>query len=77
MEQDRGEVSATADELCSPLQYALPNITQYVLEKLGERCAMVSFFLPICPLSIHHPKTKITIFPFSLPLWCQLRSSMV
>lgn len=29
-------------ELCAPLEYALPNITQYVLEKLGDRCAMVN-----------------------------------
>jgi len=29
---------------CSPLQYLFENITEYVLEKLGERCAVVSFF---------------------------------
>ena len=28
---------------CSPLQYEFKNITEYVLEKLGERCAVVNY----------------------------------
>uniref|UniRef100_A0A915MSN5 G-protein coupled receptors family 1 profile domain-containing protein n=1 Tax=Meloidogyne javanica TaxID=6303 RepID=A0A915MSN5_MELJA len=31
---------------CSPLQYLFENITEYVLEKLGERCAVSSIIVP-------------------------------
>ncbi|KAL7079320.1 hypothetical protein ACQ4LE_001149 [Meloidogyne hapla] len=31
---------------CSPLQYIFENLTEYVLEKLGERCAVSSIIVP-------------------------------
>ena len=59
MDQDHHGLPPSVEELCSPLQYALPNITQYVLEKLGERCAMVKHSLPIIKSLLIQPSIVV------------------